>query len=475
MPRDISANEIADLKAKDLPLLHRFREQAKIEISRMMELDPKRIPMFLVGFHVIPSLFPLHCHVLDWSFSTGNAYHPRHWKIQFSNMFIALDRVIEELEQTGRISVDVKAYQHDWQTKPIRCPVCPGPQLQWEGDVKMLARHWAAHVDEWKSTKNLPPNVGSYRQWEPVYPVILTTRKRGPSIGLDKELDHLKRLFPSLEIHRYFSDEWASIPQYILDKTTIYFHTTELPPAGFRLPRLEWIQLFSSGTDQLTHSHYNNHPNICVTSAKGAGSVAIAEWLVMSTLVLTRRILTALHNQVSHNWSPGPLMGHRTLSQLSIGIVGYGHVGQQTADRFLALGARKVTAVNKRGVPQPRPTTLSPRLNDVRVRRLENKEALHEFLRKTDVLILAAPLTSETRGLIGVAELAALPAGAVVLNISRGPLLDESALANALRSGKLGGAALDVVTNEPLGAKSELWDLPNVIITPHISTMHDQV
>lgn len=145
MPRDTSINEIADLATKDLPLLYRFRDRAKIEIGRMLELDPERITMFIVGFQVIPSLFPLHCHLLDWSFSTGNAYHPRHWKVQFSNMFITLDKVIEEVEQTGRMVVDFDAYWHDWKTKPIRCPVCPGPQPQWEGDINALVSRWCPY------------------------------------------------------------------------------------------------------------------------------------------------------------------------------------------------------------------------------------------------------------------------------------------------------------------------------------------
>ncbi|KAL5321313.1 hypothetical protein ACEPPN_012128 [Leptodophora sp. 'Broadleaf-Isolate-01'] len=287
-------------------------------------------------------------------------------------MFITLDKVIEEVEQTGRMVVDFDAYWHDWKTKPIRCPVCPGPQPQWEGDINALT---------------LPPNVGSYRQWEPTYPVLLTTRKCAPSIGLDNELDHLKRDFPSLDIHRYFSHEWASIPKYILDKTTIYFQTTELPPDSVRVPRLGWIQLFSSGTDQLTISPYNHYPNLRVTCSKGAGSVAIAEWAVMCTLLLTRNILTALHQQASHQWQPAPLMGLCTLSQLSIGIFGYGHVGQQTAERFLSLGAKKVTAVNRHGFTRSL-VMPSPRLNDVTVRRVESRDALHEFLRVIDVLIL---------------------------------------------------------------------------------------
>jgi glyoxylate/hydroxypyruvate reductase A len=92
---------------------------------------------------------------------------------------------------------------------------------------------------------------------------------------------------------------------------------------------------------------------------------------------------------------------------------------------------------------------------------------LHELLPQVDDLVLTAPLTDETRGIVGAAELALLPRGAHVVNVGRGELLDEDALVAALQSGHLGGAALDVFVVEPLPADNPLWDLPNVIVTPH--------
>ncbi|KAG7290049.1 hypothetical protein NEMBOFW57_000041 [Staphylotrichum longicolle] len=309
-------------------------------------------------------------------------------------------KVIEEVEQTGRMRVDADAYRHDWLTNPIRCPVCPGPQRQWETDITELARHWREHIEEWKSTKTLHPHVTPTRQWEPRFPVILTTRKRAGFLGFTNELDHLKKDFPNLEIHSYFSDEWPSIPKYVLDKTTIYLATTELPPAGYRLPRLEWIHLASSGLDMLAASPYNHRRDLQVTSSTGSGSGAMAEWVLMNTMLLTRNMLTALQSQARHAWAPQALMGYRTLSQLSVGIIGFGSIGQQR--RAVSLGGERKCVS------------------------------------------------------------------------SRGPLLDEHALAEYLRNGHLGGAALDVVDEEPLAARSHLWDLPNIIITPHVAAMHNK-
>jgi phosphoglycerate dehydrogenase-like enzyme len=190
-------------------------------------------------------------------------------------------------------------------------------------------------------------------------------------------------------------------------------------------------------------------------------------------MVLTRRMLTALLQQARHEWTPPPLMGCRTLSELSVGILGFGSVGQHIAERFLLMGS-KVAAINLRGFPASfaRP---SAQLNQVTVWRARDKEELRRLLRSYDVLVLAAPLSAETRGLIGGAELAALPKGSLVVNVARGPLLDEQALVEYINNGHLGGAALDVAHEEPLKAASPLWDLPNVVITPHVSAMHSKV
>jgi phosphoglycerate dehydrogenase-like enzyme len=223
----------------------------------------------------------------------------------------------------------------------------------------------------------------------------------------------------------------------------------------------------------LVNNPYNHRPGLQVTSSTGSGSAALAEFALMNTMLLSRNMPTALQNQAKHEWAPQPLMGYRTLSQLSVGILGFGSIGQQVAERFLALGS-KVTAMNPKGLPQSWSTPGS-RLSEVVLVKADGKDALRTFLRSQDVLILAAPLTPETAGLISRDELDALPRNAIVVNIARGPLLDEHALAEYLTNGHLAGAALDVVTEEPLSARSPLWDLPNVIITPHIAAMHNKV
>ncbi|KAH6634687.1 D-isomer specific 2-hydroxyacid dehydrogenase [Chaetomium sp. MPI-SDFR-AT-0129] len=487
MPRDTSIKEIANLTTQHLPLLYRFRARAQSEIHRMLREDPNRIPLFMTGFHTIPSLFPLHLHVQDWSLSTDKMFHPRHWKVPFSNMFISLEHVIAEIERTGHITIDAEAYREEWASKPIRCPVCPGPQPQWESlDISELANHWRDHIAHWKSTNSLPagthPTTGL---WTPTFPVILTTKRRGGMIGfpsspdnqtaeLPPSLSHLQTLYPSLEIHSYHTDDWPTIPKYILNKTTIYLSTTELPPPQVHLPRLQWIHLASSGLDLLNipsnNILYNRRPGLQLTSSTGAGSAALAEWAVMNTMLLSRNMLTALRHQAQKEWNPQGLMGYRTLSELSVGVIGFGSIGQSVAERFLGMGCTSVSALNPAGLPPP--SSRGTMEQKVHVIRATGPGALHAFLQKQDVVVLAAPLTQETVGLLGAKEFAAMKQGALVVNVARGPLIDEDALVKYLRNGHLGGAALDVAVEEPLGKESPLWGLENVIITPHVAVMH---
>ncbi|KAL2262531.1 hypothetical protein VTK26DRAFT_1061 [Humicola hyalothermophila] len=203
----------------------------------------------------------------------------------------------------------------------------------------------------------------------------------------------------------------------------------------------------------LTITHYNHRPNLQVTPSTGSGSAVAAERVLMNTMLMNRDLLTALRNQDLLR------KGHRTLNQLSVGIIGFGSMGQQVSERSLALGCAKATTMNPTGFPPPsgpgpasatqqgaRPSV--SQAASVVLKTPDDKDELRTFLGQQDVLALAAPLTSGTIGLIGAPELAALPPNAIVINVARGPRLDENVLAECLRSGHLGGAALDVATEE---------------------------
>jgi phosphoglycerate dehydrogenase-like enzyme len=163
---------------------------------------------------------------------------------------------------------------------------------------------------------------------------------------------------------------------------------------------------------------------------------------------------------VAHHWGQDVLEGSsriRTLNGLRMGIVGLGSIGLEVARLAVPFGLR-ISAIRRRVGPAPEG-----------VEEVLPPDRLHDLLARSDVAVLAAPLTGATHCLIGRGEVAAMKPGAWLINIGRGRLVDDTALVEALRTGHLGGAALDVFTHEPLDSASPYWDLPNVIVTPHIS------
>jgi phosphoglycerate dehydrogenase-like enzyme len=181
--------------------------------------------------------------------------------------------------------------------------------------------------------------------------------------------------------------------------------------------------------------------------------------------------LFAMHRQgewPSDRWerfSPVELRGS------TVGMVGYGSVGRQTARLLQAFGAKVLAA--KRDVRHPEDTGFTPEglgdpAGDMALR-LYPIQALKSMLKECDFVLVCVPLTPETRGLIGVKELAVLKPSAFIVDLSRGGVVDQEALVNALRENKLGGAALDVFAQEPLPADNPLWKLPNVLLSPHIA------
>jgi phosphoglycerate dehydrogenase-like enzyme len=179
------------------------------------------------------------------------------------------------------------------------------------------------------------------------------------------------------------------------------------------------------------------------------------------TLALFRRLPLAVERQRQHVWAQdeiGAPAGNRRLAGSRVLIVGAGSIGRAAAVRLQALGAR-VTGI-RRNTEGPLPAGFESMLG---------ADALAGALPDADVVLIAAPQTAVTRGLIGERELALMRRDAVIVNVSRGGLIDETALVDALRAGRVAGAALDVFRKEPLTEDSALWDVPNLLITPHTS------
>ncbi|MGB9775438.1 MAG: D-2-hydroxyacid dehydrogenase [Anaerolineae bacterium] len=219
-----------------------------------------------------------------------------------------------------------------------------------------------------------------------------------------------------------------------------------------RIPNLRWVHTISAGVDHLLFPELRDSDTI-LTNASGVFNVPIAETVMAYILAVVKRMPEFWALQREHRWEKRPL---RELRGLTVGIVGLGDIGTEVARLCRAFGMR-VLGLRRR-----------PALSDVADEVLP-PDRLHDLLARSDFVVIAVPLTAQTRGMIGRAELAAMKPDAWLINISRGAIVDEEALVEALRAGRIGGACLDVFVEEPLPPESPLWDLPNVIITPHNS------
>jgi phosphoglycerate dehydrogenase-like enzyme len=254
--------------------------------------------------------------------------------------------------------------------------------------------------------------------------------------------------------------EWAALVaeaevMFDVDRPTV----TDLPRQA---PRLRWVQLSSSGVGQLVERMGLGTSPIVVTNAAGVHATPLAEFVLFAMLYFAKRMPHVLAEQRRHHWERFAL---DTLPGKTLGIVGLGRVGQAIARLARSAGLRVVAVRRTPGARADTP--------DVDV--VYPLAGLRSLLAESDYVVLIVPFTSETAGLLGKAELALMKRGAVLINIARGSHVDEPALIEALRSGHLGGAALDVFAHEPLPADNPLWDLPNVLVTPHsMSTAYDE-
>jgi D-3-phosphoglycerate dehydrogenase len=219
-----------------------------------------------------------------------------------------------------------------------------------------------------------------------------------------------------------------------------------------RRGRLRWIQSSAAGLDHcLVPSVVES--DIIVTSASGVLADQVADHTIALLTGLLRSLPTFFRAQLKREFIRRPT---RDLHRARIGIIGLGRNGRRLAE---VLSVFRTTILATDWFPVNKPE---------HVAELLPADAVDEVLPRVDILILAAPLTEHTHGMINARRLAVLPRGAILINVARGPLVVENDLVAALESGHLGGAGLDVTDPEPLPIESRLWDFPNVIITPHV-------
>jgi glyoxylate/hydroxypyruvate reductase A len=221
------------------------------------------------------------------------------------------------------------------------------------------------------------------------------------------------------------------------------------------LPRLQWIQATSAGVGQFAARIGLSGSRVVVTTASGVHARPLAEFALMAMLMFGKGAFGMLADQKSHHWER---YAGEDLAGKTVGIVGVGRIGREVARVVHGLDARVVGTVRDIG---------DRTAEDLNLDRLVPTSDLDHILGDLDFLVLTCPHTPDTEGLISAERLAKLKPSAVLINLARGAVVDEPAMIAALQNGKLAGAALDVVAKEPLAADSPLWDMPNVLISPH--------
>ncbi len=231
-------------------------------------------------------------------------------------------------------------------------------------------------------------------------------------------------------------------------------HSPELLAAAG--PQLQWYCCTFAGVDPYcSNPSLFANPNCLLTNSSGCYDETIAEHILMATFMLLRRIPAYQRITQARGWDNQ--LPIRSIREVNICVLGAGNIGSAYASKALALGARPIIGVSRSGRAR------APFSHVFAI------DQLDEVLPSTDVLAMALPGTPQTAHILDARRIALLPERAVVINVGRGSAIDQQALIAALENGHLGGAALDVMTPEPLPADDPLWDAPNVFLTPHVS------
>jgi len=273
-------------------------------------------------------------------------------------------------------------------------------------------------------------------------------------MGLENAIPELQAKFPELEFV-HVADR-AKTGEYIGD-ADIYvgWMNGELFAAA---KKLKWVQSPSSGIDYYLAIPEFKASDILLTSASGTHAACLAESALGMILAFTRGIRDSILAQPKHEWVIRQIRPKLVeLTGSTLGIIGLGRVGRALAKRAAAFDMR-IVAVD--AYPGARPET---------VQELWGLDGLDELLKQSDYVVVTVPRTPETIDMLGAQEIAKMKPTAILVGISRGGIINQEALADALRSGQIAAAATDVAMPEPLPEENELWDLENLLITPHVA------
>ena len=283
-------------------------------------------------------------------------------------------------------------------------------------------------------------------------------------------VERLQAVSPRLKITSHPTSDAEALPEDLLQEVEILYTLNALPDADL-VPNLRWIQIHYAGVD-----HIMGHPllssDLMITTMSGVSAPQLAELTLMFILTLSHRILKIIHSTPEERWAPGRLKRYQPqeLRGSTVGIVGYGSVGREIARLCQAFGARVLASkrdlkylsdagYSLEGIGDP-----DAEIPD----RIYPSQALRSMVSLCDFVIVTIPLTQETQGIFDEPVFEAMKPSAYLIDVSRGGIVDHGALVEALNLDRLAGAALDVYPIEPLPESSPLWEMENVLLTPHI-------
>lgn len=286
----------------------------------------------------------------------------------------------------------------------------------------------------------------------------------------DEIVEMLRQVSPKLIIERHFPE----VADEVWERTDILYTTGRLIPEPHQAPHLKWVQLNSAGVEHVSHKPIIQTTDIALTSASGIHAVPMAEWAMGMMLSWEYQFPLMYRHQQQKHWHPkrGQVFSPRHLRGQTVGIVGYGSIGRELARLAQAMGMVVLATKRNAKHPEDRRSYVEAGTGDPAgdiPERIYPPEAVATMARDCDYLVLITPLTEQTRHMINDTVFEAMRESAVLVNMARGGVVDENALIAALRGHKIAGALLDVFSEEPLPAGSPLWEMDNVIISPHVS------
>ena len=285
-------------------------------------------------------------------------------------------------------------------------------------------------------------------------------------------MQKLREITPRIHLTLHPAQKFDEIPADLWARTEILYTDLLIPDLSLT-PNLRWIQYHYAGVDFIQDSPLLQNASLQITNMSGASAIQEGEYILGMLLALGHHLPELFQNQLKHDWPNDrwEKFSPRELTNATVGLVGYGSIGREVARLLQPFGVQILAA--KRDAMNPLDTGYSieghgdPEGN--LFHRLYPIQAVKSMVKLCDFVVITLPLTPETRSSFGEAEIRAMKPSAFLIGISRGGIIDETALLQALTDKAIAGAVLDVFSREPLPVENPLWKLPNVILTPHVS------